>query len=64
MISIWETNGERAYNVTDFLADTEADLENIPRLHMGDRVYIIETGEWKVLSSEKQWEPLNDEIGG
>lgn len=64
MIFIWETNGERAYDITDFLADTEADLENIPKAHVGDRVYVVETGEWKILSSAKKWKPLVNEIGG
>ena len=64
MISIWESNGERAYDITDFLADTEADLQNIPKSHIGDRVYIVETGEWKILGSSGEWELLMDEIGG
>jgi hypothetical protein len=62
MISILETNGERAYNITEFLADSIADLENIPKVHAGDLVYIIETKEWKILSSDKMWQPLVDDI--
>lgn len=64
MISILTTSGERAYNITDFLADTEEDLKNIPKMHAGDRVYIVATGEWKILSSKKEWQPLEDDIGG
>ena len=62
MISILETNGEQAYNITEFLADSEKDLEFIPRVHAGDRVYIIETKEWKILSSNKMWQLLTDDI--
>ena len=64
MISIIDTNGERAYNITEFLADTEADLAKIPKFHPGDMVYIADTGERKILSSKGIWEPLVDEIGG
>lgn len=62
MISILEINGERAYNITEFLADSEKDLENIPRVHAGDMVYIIETKEWKILGSDKMWQPLRDDV--
>lgn len=62
MISILETNGERAYNITEFLADSIEDLEKIPRVHAGDMVYIIETKEWMILSADKKWQLLGDKI--
>lgn len=61
MISILETNGQRAYNITEFLADSVKDLVNIPRMHAGDIVYIIDTKEWKILDSNKTWQPLKDQ---
>jgi hypothetical protein len=64
MISILQSNGERAYNITEFLADSTNDLDNIPREHAGDMVYIIETKEWKILDSNKIWQPLEDDMGG
>lgn len=62
MISILETNGERAYNITEFLADSIEDLEKIPRVHAGDLVYIVETKQQMILSADKKWQPLGDKI--
>ena len=61
MISILETKGERAYNITEFLADSIEDLAFIPKVHAGDIVYITDIKEWRILDSNKVWQPMKDQ---
>lgn len=55
MISILETSGEKAHEITTFLLDEPDDLQQIPKKQIGDMVYIVSTGEWKILSSQNEW---------
>lgn len=64
MISLIEQNGERAYNITEFFADSIDDLPRIPKNHPGDMVYIASTGDWYVIGEDREWHLVEDEIGG
>jgi hypothetical protein len=62
MIRLIETSGRRSPEISELLADTEKDLETIPKHHTGDMVYVIESGTWYILNSEKEWKPLAEDL--
>lgn len=56
MISIMEKSGHTQYGLTQFVLDSEDDLENLPidGLAMGCTAFIIETSEVYMFSSKKK----------
>ena len=62
MISVLKTNGERAYEITTYVIDTIDDLKDVPKVHIGDNVYIISVGEWKILSSDGEWKSFISDL--
>lgn len=67
MASILKNIG-RSTNVPykTFEADTVEDMQAIDVSHviMGSRCYIIDTGEWYALNSQKQWKAVPSGGGG
>lgn len=61
MISILENNGNKDLYM-EYIADSTEDLNLIPKRKAGNRVYIINTGEWYILSNHKEWQLINKTI--
>lgn len=44
-------DSHRAYGITEYMVDTQEDLDAIPKRNEGDTCYISSTGEHKILAN-------------
>lgn len=59
------SDSNRAYGITEYMVDSEGDLETVPKRNVGDICYIAETGEQKILTrleGQLQWVSCLTEI--
>ena len=56
MYIIEKQNGHVSYGLNKYVADTVADIDDIPlNCKMGSSVYVIETGDTYLLNSQYEW---------
>lgn len=59
MVSIIKQNNETQYALTEYIADTESDVANLPITCLpGSTCIVIETSEVYMMNSQKQWKKL------
>lgn len=59
MFSIIKENDETKYTLTEYIADTESDIANLPITCLpGSTCIVIETSEVYMLNNQKQWKKL------
>ena len=59
------SDNNKAYGITEYMIDSEGDLETVPKRNIGDICYIAETGEQKILTKiegQLQWISCQIEI--
>lgn len=59
------SDNNKAYGITEYIIDSEGDLETVPKRNVGDICYIAETGEQKMLiqlEGQLQWISCQAEI--
>ena len=54
MIYILANSGTKTF-YTEYIADSESDLNNIPKHQPGNRVYIANTKTWYILNNNRVW---------
>ena len=57
MITISANGNKPAYGIKEYVLDTRADIKNLPvkGATTGSRAFIIETSEYYMLNSKKEW---------
>lgn len=59
MFVITRENGKEQYKLTEFTADSEEDIKNLPtNVLVGSYCIVIETSEVYMLNSKKEWKKL------
>lgn len=56
MIGITKINGKVVYDLKEFVLDTAADVDNLPRnVAMGSSAFVIETGDVYMMNGNGEW---------
>lgn len=56
MVGIMKQNGRPAYNLMEYVIDTEDDIKSLPKeVAMGSTAFIIDTGDVVMLNGKKEW---------
>lgn len=56
MVGIMRQNGRPAYNLMEYVVDTEDDIKSLPKeVAMGSSAFVINTGEVYMLNGKKEW---------
>ena len=56
MFSLYKQAGETLYGVKEFILDSAADVEKLPKdVRPGSTALVIPTSEIYILNSEKKW---------
>ena len=56
MVGIMKQNGRPAYNLVEYVVDTEDDIKSLPKgVAMGSTAFIIGTGDVFMLNGKKEW---------
>lgn len=59
MYSIIRENDRAKYSITDYVADTEADIADLPTTaNPGSTCIVIETSNVYMLNNQKQWKQI------
>lgn len=56
MVGIMKQNGRPAYNLMEYVVDTEDDIKSLPKeVAMGSTAFVIDTGDVYMLNGKKEW---------
>lgn len=55
----YSQGGKVGYQYSEFIVEEESEISSLPKVEMGNTVYVVSTGEYWMIDSKGKWHVAN-----